>query len=474
MKILHILDHSLPLHSGYAFRSQNIFREQRKRGWQPVIVTSPKHEQSWKGPWQKNERIGGFHYYRTGAVSYNGIPLKSEVRLMTALGRRIHEVANIEKPDILHVHSPVLNATPALWVGRRLGIPVVYEIRAFWEDAAVDHRTYAQDSWKYKLVRAIEAWVCRKADQISVLCNGLKDDLIKRGIPAEKLTVVYNGINADDFQSCEPDAEYQKAWNLEGKKVIGFIGSFYRYEGLDLLIEAFACLTAKRSDTVLLLVGGGEMEKDLKEQIKRLNLATDFQMNNSKMMCNLNPQSLAQSAPGRAAIPARHRSRQAGHLPASARPWQAGREAQPRRTGSGEAGGRNPQYHNRVIMPGRIPHDRIAGVYALVDILAYPRYSMRLTDLVTPLKPLEAMAMGKALVASDVGGHQELIWHGETGLLFAAGDSKALAASLQELIKDDALRHRLECHGPTWVRKHHTWEKTTSVYEDIYAKALVL
>ena len=474
MKILHILDHSLPLHSGYAFRSQNIFREQRKRGWQPVIVTSPKHEESWKGPWQKEEQIEGFHYYRTGPVSHNGLPFEAEIRLMAALGRQVMEVAKLEKPDILHAHSPVLNVVPALWVGRKLKIPVVYEIRAFWEDAGVDHGTYTEDAIKYRLVRAVESWVCRHADHVTVLCDGLKQELTKRGIPANKISVVYNGVSPDDFAHSQPDAELAKAWNLDGKKVIGFIGSFYRYEGIDLLVDAFARLSSSHADLVLLLVGGGEMEKELKEQIKRLNLPVDFQINNFKMMCNLNPQSLAQSAPGRAAIPARHRSRQAGHLPASARPWQAGREAQPRRTGSGEAGGRNPQYHNRVIMPGRIPHDRIPRVYALIDILAYPRYSMRLTELVTPLKPLEAMAMGKALVASDVGGHQELIWHGETGLLFPAGDSKALAASLQELIKDDALRHRLECHGPTWVRKHHTWEKTTSVYEDIYAKALAL
>jgi len=151
---------------------------------------------------------------------------------------------------------------------------------------------------------------------------------------------------------------------------------------------------------VLLLVGGGEIEKDLKAQVKRLH------------------------------------------------------------------------HENRVVMPGRIPHDRIPGVYSMVDILAYPRYSMRLTELVTPLKPLEAMAMGKALVASDVGGHKELIRHNETGLLFPVGDSKALAATLETLLDNDSLRRRLQSQGPMWVHEHHTWEITTSVYQDIYAKAL--
>jgi PEP-CTERM/exosortase A-associated glycosyltransferase len=408
MKILHILDHSLPLHSGYTFRSQNIFKAQLKKGWQPVILTSPKHEESWKGPAVSVEEIGGFRYYRTGAVPASALPFASEVRLMKALGRRIRQVAQIEKPDLVHVHSPILNAIPALRAGHQLGIPVVYEIRAFWEDAAVDHGTYSEGSWKYKLTKSVETWVCRRSDQVGVLCQGLKNDLINRGIPAEKLTVIYNGINPDDFKACRPNPGYRKAWNLTGKKVIGFIGSFYRYEGLDLLINAFSHLTSKPPSLqasqlpsiVLLLVGGGEMENALKARVQRLGL------------------------------------------------------------------------EDKVIMPGRIPHDRIPGVYALVDILAYPRYSMRLTELVTPLKPLEAMAMGKALVASDVGGHRELIQHNETGLLFSAGNETALADALERLLVDHTLRERIQEQGAIWVRHEHTWKKTTEVYQEIYAKAL--
>jgi PEP-CTERM/exosortase A-associated glycosyltransferase len=400
LKILHILDHSLPLHSGYAFRSQNIFRAQLKRGWQPVALTSPRHEKSWKGKWSEQETIGGFQYYRTGMLSSGIAPLEAECRLISTLARRIREIVEIEKPDILHAHSPVLNAIPTLWVARRLGIPLVYEIRAFWEDAAVDNGNYRQYSWKYKLQRTIETWVCWKSDQVAVLCHGLKSALINRGIPPEKLTVVPNGVNIEDFKDCEPANPYSTAWNLEGKKVIGFIGSFYRYEGLDLLIDAFALLTATRSDIILLLVGGGNMEKELKAQIKRLHL------------------------------------------------------------------------DGKVIMPGRIAHDRIPSIYALVNIMAYPRYSTPLTEQVTPLKPLEAMAMGKALVASDIGGHRELIRNGYTGLLFSAGSVSALADTLEHLLDDIELRRNLENQGATWAHQEHTWDKTTEVHSAIYSKAM--
>ena len=400
MKILHILDHSLPLHSGYAFRSQSIFREQRKRGWHPIIVTSPKHEQSWKATCNGEEKIGGFTHYRSGAINAGSLTWFQEFKLMSTLARRIEEVTKLEKPDILHAHSPVLNGLPSLRAGRKLKIPVVYEIRAFWEDAAVNHRTYPEHSLKYRLVRSTESWVCRKADQIAVLCEALKKDLIQRGIPDHKVTVVYNGINPTDFAAKAPDTELARAWKINGRTVIGFIGSFYRYEGLDLLVKAFSIVVERRPGVVLLLVGGGEMEEELAALVNRLNL------------------------------------------------------------------------NEKVIMPGRVPHERIPGVYALADILAYPRYSMRLTNLVTPLKPLEAMAMGKALVASDVGGHHELIKHGETGLLFPAGNTFALAESLELLLDDDPFRKKLQLEGNRWVREHHTWEKTTAVYQEIYAKAL--
>src|SRR4029079_3018845 len=89
---------------------------------------------------------------------------------------------------------------------------------------------------------------------------------------------------------------------------------------------------------------------------------------------------------------------------------------------------------DRVHITGRVPHDQVQRYYGLIDVLVYPRRSMRLTELVTPLKPLEAMAQGRMLVASDVGGHRELIRHGENGFLFHAGDAGALAGAIEQVL----------------------------------------
>jgi PEP-CTERM/exosortase A-associated glycosyltransferase len=399
LKILHILDHSLPFHSGYALRTYNILRAQARLGWQPVALTSPEHNRITQTNETEYETIEGFRYYRSRAACKELSQMSRTYKDAPVLSRRLGEVVAIEHPDILHVHSPVYNAWPVLWIRMRTGIPVVYEVRAFWEDASMGQRRCRPRSWRYQLTAAMEKWVCRKADQVAVLCRGLKSDLIQRGISRDKITMVFNGVDLDDFQACPLDREFLGEWKLEGKQVIGFIGSFFQYEGLDLLIDAMAQLAATRPNLALLLVGAGRMEARLKEQVRRRGLC------------------------------------------------------------------------DRVIVPGRIPHERIAGVYALIDILVYPRYSMRLTELVTPLKPLEAMAMGKPVVASDIGGHREMIEHGNNGLLFAAGNVNALAEALRIVLDDPHLRRNLVAQASRCVAKH-SWHETVALYDDVYNRAL--
>ena len=118
-RILHVLDHYIPLHSGYTFRTLSILREQRKLGWETFHLTTPKHTD---GSAQE-EDIDGWHFYRTPLAAGAGraVPGLAEWALMRQVERRLQEVAERIRPDILHAHSPVLNAMPALRVGRRRG-----------------------------------------------------------------------------------------------------------------------------------------------------------------------------------------------------------------------------------------------------------------------------------------------------------------------------------------------------------------
>ena len=400
LRILHVLDHSLPLHSGYTFRTANILREQRKLGWETFHLTSPKHGEA-AGPAapQGEEAVEGLHFYRTPPVKsvLASVPGLGQRALMQATERRLLEVAGRLKPHILHAHSPVLNAIPALRVGKRLGIPVVYEVRAFWEDAAVDHGTITEGSLRYRLSQRLETHALRRAQHVFTICEGLRKDIAGRGIAADKITVIPNAVDIAAFApGGQPDEALKATLGLAGATVVGFIGSFYAYEGLDLLLQALPGLAHRHPSLRVLLVGGGPQEAALKAQAQALGVA------------------------------------------------------------------------DKVVFTGRVPHAEVQRYYNLVDVLAYPRHSMRLTELVTPLKPLEAMAQGRVMVASDVGGHRELIRHGQTGWLFKAGSANALADAVTALLDQRQRWTDLRRAGREFVERERNWSASVARYQPIY------
>ncbi len=397
LRLLHVLDHSIPLHSGYTFRTLAILREQRKLGWQTSHLTSPKQIDCDVD----EEVIDGWHFHRTPAAAPSGagLPGVSELALMRRLERRLLEVAKRVQPQIIHVHSPVLNAIPALRVGKRLGVPVVYEVRAFWEDAAVDHGSTTEGSLRYRLTRRLETHALRQARHVFTICEGLRGDIVARGIPQHKVTVIPNAVDIESFDTGQtPDEDLRLALGLAGATVVGFVGSFYAYEGLDLLLQALPALLQRRPKLRLLLVGGGPQEAALKAQAQRLGVA------------------------------------------------------------------------DKVVFTGRVPHAQVQRYYDLMEVLAYPRHRMRLTELVTPLKPLEAMAQGRLVVASDVGGHRELIRHGQTGWLFQAGSAATLTDAVIALLDKRESWPQMRRSGREFVERERNWAASVARYRPVFER----
>ena len=394
MRVLHVLDHSLPLQSGYTFRTRAIVKAQLARGWEVACLTGARHAQDGPDP----EVVDGITFYRTAKPAPAPAPLR-EWREIRALSNRLDALVREWGPDQLHAHSPVLNALAALPVARRHGLPLVYEIRAFWEDAAVGNGTGREGSARYRLTRLLETHAARRADAVAVICEGLKRDLIRRGIDPAKIVVAPNGVDMDLFGAPPAaDAAFARALGLEGADVVGFIGSFYDYEGLDDLIAAMPLLAEKRPQARLLLVGGGPMEDALRAQAAASPVA------------------------------------------------------------------------DRIVFAGRVPHDEVERHYALIDVLAYPRKAMRLTELVTPLKPLEAMAQRKLVAASNVGGHRELIEDGVTGTLFPAGDPAALADALAGLFERRGEWEARRDTARAFVERERNWTSNISLYAPLYQR----
>jgi PEP-CTERM/exosortase A-associated glycosyltransferase len=404
MHILHVFDHSIPLHSGYTFRSRAILREQRKLGWTTAHVTSPKHNQArpaQAGEAPAYEEIDGLGFYRCEPVPrrLGELPVLNQLFVMKDLEQRLEEVIAREKPDLIQVHSPALNAIPAIRAGHRAGIPVVYEIRAFWEDAAVSHGTSAEGGLRYRLTRALETRAVRQADGVTCICHGIRNDLVARGIRGDKITIIPNAVDIENFEPIVArDAQLAAELGLDDKPVVGFIGSFYAYEGLDLLLDAIPLVLDRLPDLQVLLVGGGPVEQQIREQVQRLGIG------------------------------------------------------------------------GRVHFTGRVPHDQVSRYYSLVDVQVYARHPLRITELVTPLKPLEAMAQKSLFLASDVGGHKELIRDGENGVLFRAGDVHDLAEQLHGMFtrreRWDALREA----GRHYVESERNWANSIANYRPLYER----
>jgi glycosyltransferase involved in cell wall biosynthesis len=184
---------------------------------------------------------------------------------------------------------------------------------------------------------------------------------------------------------------------LGNSRVLGFIGSFYAYEGLDLLLAALPAILQQMPDVKVLLVGGGPQDAALKQQVMALDLK------------------------------------------------------------------------DRVVFTGRVPHAEVNRYYDLIDVLVYARHPMRLTELVTPLKPLEAMAQGRLMVASDVGGHKELIQDGKTGVLFRAGDTGDLAGKVVALMKNEQGWEGMKKNGRQFVETERNWAASVARYRGVYS-----
>ncbi len=399
MRILHVFDHSIPLHSGYTFRSYQIVSEQRKLGFETLHVTGIKH----LNPEGEAEVVDDLKFYRT--ICYNKlfsrIPILNQYEVVRSLKKRLRQILATEKIDIIQAHSPVLNGMAALQVGKEFNIPVLYEIRAFWEDAAVSHGTSKEGDLRYRISKYLETNVASRADAVTVICDGLKQDLISRGIPADKITLIPNAVDITKFSGpSAPDLELKNKLGLDGAITLGFIGSFYDYEGLEILLESVPIISKQIPNIKILLVGGGPEDSNLKELTKALGI------------------------------------------------------------------------ESYVMFTGRVPHDKVQDYYNQVDIFVYPRKKMRLTDLVTPLKPLEAMAQHKLVAASDIGGHNELIEDGKTGVLFKPDDALSLACTIIDMLQNKDKWPAMIAAGRKYVEDVRNWKNSIANYKAVFDRII--
>ncbi len=405
LRVLHVLDHSWPVHTGYSIRSLHLIAAQYRLGLRPQALTGPL--QTVDDPNATETVVENITYRRTpfrGKFSEWAIsrrrPVLREAAVVRLIRNRILELLENDTVDLIHAHSPALCGVGALQAARSKRLPFVYELRAFWEDAAVDQNKTSTRSLRYRLSQKLEDYVVHRADAVVGISQAILDELKKRKTEPAKLFHVPNGVDTEKFAPGSRNESLAAKLGLGSEPVLGFIGSLYRWEGVAWLVRAVTELRRCGTACKLLIVGDGEEMPAVREAVRELN-AGDF-----------------------------------------------------------------------IQVLGRVPHDEIERYYSVVDVLVYPRHSIRLTELVTPLKPLEAMALGKAILGSDVGGIRELVESEKTGVLYRADNVEDFCVQAKRVLAQATLRRKLGEEAREFILREKDWNVLARRYIDIYDFAI--
>ena len=301
------------------------------------------------------------------------------------------------RPQTIHAASNHSVGFPAAMVARALNIPFVYEMRGLWalSRAAKDEAYRRSD--RFQLEMALERHVANAADHVIAITDGLRAQLIEWGIPEEKISLAPNCVDAEQFTIQPRNVQLERSLMLNGKVVVGYVGSLLHYEGLNILLEAVSLLPQMlRNNLAVLIVGDGAMRPHLEQQAQELGLS---------------------------------------HM---------------------------------VRFTGKVPMDVVNDYYSLIDIAPFPRISAEVCEMISPLKPLEAMAMGSVVLASNVRAIAEHVIANKNGLLFEKENAQDLAEKLTALIQHPTKIQELSQAGRLWIEQRRSWNSMSAVIASVY------
>ncbi|MGP5524759.1 glycosyltransferase family 4 protein [Glutamicibacter arilaitensis] len=389
-RVLYCVHATPEFHSnGYAIRTQGVAEGLVSNGRKVRVVGRPGY------PWDviipnkpNRERLvndnGILEYVYLPVAGLDQLPRGTYMQV--AADALVREALKF-RPAVIQSASNSQTALPALIAARRLGIPFVYEVRGLWEVTQATKSDHWGASERYELDAALETQVAVEADAVSVITRQLGEELVRRGVSKDKISIIPNAVDIDLIRPLLKDPVYKPAPGLGNAPLIGFAGSLVSYEGLDLLIEAVGLLNAQGTECRLVIAGSGNHELELQKAVKKL-----------------------------------------GH-------------------------------ELLVHFVGRIPHDDVRRLLASLDVVVCPRNSNRVTEMVSPLKPLEAFAAGRVVLMSDVAPQRDLAADGAIAPLFKADNVESLKNELRRLIEDADLRRDFERRARLWVGDERTWQR---------------
>lgn len=412
--VLYCAAQTLPhMSSGYAIRTHGIAKSLKKIGREVIVCSRhgyPVDRSDFKGEYLVHENeIDGVPYKFNPSNKDSGKPeieytdvfnFTRFVEYQSICTETLNRQMGLYKPEIVHAASNFVVGMAAVNSARALGIPSIYEVRGFWHISQESKRLGYLDSDHYTLSESMEVEVASRADHVFTITRAIADILTDYGIDEKKISILPNSVDTDVFFPIIRDSKLEEEFEMFDKVVVGYIGSFVEYEGLDLLLEAIGSVREEVGEYLkVMLVGDGPELDELKEMAKSLDI------------------------------------------------------------------------EDIVIFTGRVRHDETRRYYSLIDIATFPRKGKRVCELVSPLKPFEAMAMKIAVISSNVQALTEIVEDGVTGLLHEKDDANSLADCIKKLVLDYKLRDSLAEAGMKWVKENRSWEtvarRITNKYDEL-------
>jgi glycosyltransferase involved in cell wall biosynthesis len=395
-KILHVVTDALPSTSaGYTIRTQEIALAQRFAGMDPHVSTRigfPVTAGAIDG--RATVTVDGVPYHRL-------LPWIMPGRMDRLYQTHLRHAARLTQrlqPAVLHAASNYANAVIALALRDAMGLPVVYEVRGFWEDTWLSRHAANADlklSDRYIRTRALETHCMAEADLVVTLGEAMREEIVARGVPEKNVIIVPNGVSEEFLRPLPDGAALRASLGIKPDEyVVGLVSSLVAHEGIGTLLEAVKILNDRGVRTRALIVGDGPERTALQRQAADLGLDAIF--------------------------------------------------------------------------TGRVPSSKVRDYHAALDVFVVPRTPDRVCQLVTPLKPVEAMASGLPVVVSSVRALAEIVHDRETGFLSPPLDAGELADRLQQLLASPDLRAKLGANARDWVARDRTWAHNAARYREIY------
>ncbi|QCR52977.1 hypothetical protein C1N80_04860 [Brachybacterium sp. SGAir0954] len=401
--VFYLLHNSLPHNSaGYATRTHGLLSELNRIGWDVDGVTRLGYPYDMPG---KGDLPDVPLHEVVGEVDYRRLLKGREIEKKNPLydyterySKSLLELAKQERPAIIHAASNHWNGLTAVKTARQLGLPSIYEVRGLWEVTRGSRNPEWAKSNMFQYIARMEADAAKGATRVFAITEALRAEMIDRGVEAEKISVVPNGVDTSRFTPIPRDEELASELGVSGKTVIGYVGSVLDYEGIELMLEAAEVLNRSREDFHVLIVGDGAELERFQNHVQEHDLE---------------------------------------HV---------------------------------VTFTGRVPHEDVERYYSLVDITPFPRLPLPVCEMVSPLKPFEAMAMGKAVVASDVSALKEIVTPGLNGYLHEKGSAESLIEQLTILLDDPEHTRRIGDQAREWVVENRDWMQLAQLIARTYAE----